>query len=84
MKPGRHAEDSSISAFVQEMRVALTERCAVSTPADKRRVEAEMRDIMQRHLGPAAWGAHVGVPRGTPEPVEPCDRKMAAAGQERD
>lgn len=82
MKPSRvNAGEAPVSAFVQEMRAAFTERCAVSAPEDKRRVEREMQDIMRRHLGPVASRAHGGVPRGTPAST---DRKMAAAGVERD
>jgi len=45
------ADDSPLSAFVQEMRAAFKKRDAASGPGEKRTVEREVEAIMRRHLG---------------------------------
>jgi hypothetical protein len=87
MKP---PDDSPNSAFVREMKAAFRQRCAASTPAEKRQTESAMLEIMRRYLGPAAWRATQqqdqtqDVPRGTSRPEAVVDRKLAAAGPEAD
>lgn len=81
MRRRQPTAETENSAFVREMKAALARRLEAPDRAAKRAAEAEMEAIMRARLG--ATRLLEGIPAGAGADV--CtDRKLAAAGVERD